>query len=466
MTTSVLLKGGQVVSGHEIRPADVLIEDGVVSTVEAEIATQEGTPVRDASGRLLLPGLVDPHAHVGLTLGAWAMVDGFEGVTRAAAKGGVTTIVDFAQAERGASLTAAVEAKWAAAEGTCFIDFALHAVVNDTSATTLEEIPRLVRAGVAGFKVFMAYRAAGMMLEDHEIVRLCDVLAAEGGVLAAHAENEGICVAATAAELEAGNTDALAHARSRPSHAEVEAVRRIVYWTERARVPLYVVHVSTAKALSEITEARARGSSVYAETCPHYLAFDDRALGSESGVKLLMTPPLRGPADREALWRGLRQGSVHTVGSDEASWRLQDKQEAPNFAAAPNGIPGVESRLPILWTLGVETGLLTPCDIVRVCAEQPARLMGLASRKGSIEPGKDADIVVLDPGRSATLGRFFRGSGLDWSPYEGMIVRGAPEQVYARGRLVVDDGNIVDKPGGHFVPRVNDPALIEGPLFQ
>lgn len=466
MNASVLLRGGDVVSSTEIRRADVLIQDGVVTAVESSIAVSPGTPVCDVEGRLILPGLVDPHAHVGLTLGSHTMVDDFAGVTRAAAKGGVTTIVDFAQTVAGASLAAAVDAKREAADNACMVDFALHALVNDTSSSTLAEIPGLVAAGVAGFKVFTAYRSAGMMLEDDQIVKLCAALADAGALLAVHAENEAICVAGTAEELAAGNVDVRAHARSRPMHAEVEAVRRAIYWTGRAHVPLYVVHVTTGDALRAIDEARAIGMSAYAETCPHYLTFDDKALDRSDAITLLMTPPLRPAAERDELWRGLRRGTVHAVGSDEASWRLEDKRQAPGFADAPNGIPGVEARLPLIWTLGVERGRLTPCDVVRVCSEQPARLMGLAPRKGSLVPGSDGDVVVVDPNRSDVLGPRFRSSSLDWSPYDGILVRGAPEHVYLRGRAVVEGGHLIsEKPDGRFQHRKNDQGLLDGPLF-
>ena len=470
-----LISNGIVVNADGARPADVLIDGETIAAVlprgRADPAQEEarGSPlpgepragvdrVIDARGRLVIPGAIDPHTHMQLPVAGTVSRDTFETGSRAAAFGGTTTIVDFAGQTRGRSLREGLEAWMARAEGRCAIDYGFHMMVNDVNEATLAEMDDFVAEGVTTFKLFTAYPGV-QLSDDGAILRAMLRTGENGGLVLMHAEN-GVAIDVLAERHAlAGHTGPWYHGVSRHPGLEAECVARVIRLAEAADVPVYIVHLSSRDALEEVVRGRDRGASAYAETCPQYLFLSLDALGHGfEGAKFVCSPPLRPSDHHEALWRGLAEGDLQVVGTDHCPFDFAGQKELGrlDFRRIPNGLPGVEERLDLLHQ-GVVTGHLTRERWVEVCSTAAARMFGLA-RKGAIGPGLDADIVIYDPQRRHTLSAATHHSAVDYSCYEGLEVQGGSDVVISRGRVVVEDGRYVGRPGdGRYVAR--EPSL-------
>lgn len=452
----ILIKNALVVTDRETFPADLLIENGKVSRLGAAME-RPGAQVIDAAGCYVMPGGVDVHTHLNLTVGEAKVGDGFFEGTAAAAFGGTTCVVEhpgFGPA--GCSLLHQINAYRGEAAKECVVDFGLHGVVQHLTPEILDELSELMALGVTSVKIYLTY--AGR-LEDRQILRVLDRTRDIGMLAAFHAENHAIIEFLTQKYLAEGKRTPEFHPRSRPGFCEAEAVYRILRLAEAAgNAPVYIVHLSTAAGLEAIEAARNEGLPVTAEVCPQHLLLEDSCYfePEHRGLKYIMAPPARKPADAAALWRGLGRGGIDVVATDHCSFNLSEKlrRGKENFSRCPGGIPGVETRLPLLFSEGVMKNRISLNRFVEVVSTAPARLMGLYPAKGNLDPGADADVVVFDPDAEKTLTPEHLRQNADYSPFEGKTVRGWPVATLVRGRVVMNRGKLLAQKGwGKFIGR-------------
>lgn len=448
---SLLIKGGTVASPSGTVKADVLVRSGTIAAIGQGLS---GDETLDASGKLLLPGGIDAHTHMAMPFGGTVSCDDFADGTACGAFGGITTIIDFAIQGKGQSLADTIAKKRLDADGKVHVDYGLHIAITDLTEAVMGEIPATIEAGVPTFKCFMTY--PGMAVDDYTLYRVLKTASSNGGRVSVHAENLSMITGGVAALLKAGKTEPWHHAESRPDYVEAEAVARAIAWAEEAGAELYVVHLSTAKGLALVKAAQARGARIIAETCPQYLSLTEDKYREPDfgGAKYVMSPPLRKAADQAALWKGIAEGSVSTVASDHCPFTMEQKRMGlGDFSKIPNGGPGTEVILPILYSEGVLKDRITLERLVQVFSSNPARIFGLAA-KGAIEPGKDADIVVFDPAREWSLSEKELHTKAGFSLHEGLEVRGKAESVLCRGEFVVKAGRLVGEAGaGKFIAR-------------
>ncbi|MDE3065705.1 MAG: dihydropyrimidinase [Acidobacteriota bacterium] len=457
-----LISGGTVVNASGALGADVLVEDERVEGLcepgsATSAAWRDGADrVIDATGRLVIPGAVDGHTHMEMPFGGTQSADTFATGTRAAALGGTTTIVDFAIQAKGSSLREGLERWHAKADGQCAIDYGFHMIVSDVNDVSLKEMDVLIDEGVTSFKLFMAYPGV-FYSTDGEILRAMQRAAGNGGTIMMHAEN-GIAIDVLVAQaLARGETDPRYHASTRPSILEGEATHRAIALARVAGAPVYFVHLSASEALDEVVAARDAGQLVFAETCPQYLFLSDEDLAREGfeGAKYVCSPPLRPREHQAELWRGLRTDDLSVVSTDHCPFCFKDQKEMGrgDFSKIPNGLPGVEHRVDLIYQ-GVRDGHLSLARWVEIVAATPAKMFGLYPKKGVIAPGSDADIVIYDPAGRHTLSAATHHMDVDYSVYEGVEVAGAATTVLSRGAVVVEGGAYVGAPGaGRFLTR-------------
>jgi dihydropyrimidinase len=410
---------------------------------------------------LVLPGLIDPHVHFNLPfMGTVTRHDFFSG-SIAAAAGGVTTIVDFAFQEKGKPVLDAVRARQAEAEGQASIDYSFHAVFTDVNHETPRQLADLIEAGICSWKVFMAYRRLGIMVDDGGLYALLEASSRLPCVGIAHAENAAIIELLVDKFLAEGNVGARYHALSRPPLAESEAVGRAARLAGATGTPFYFFHLSSSNAIAELSTAKASGWPVYAETCPHYLLLDQSIYDEPEGYHWCMSPPLRDQAHRDVLWEALANGVIDIVSSDDGAFDTESKARGrASFDTIPNGVPGVETRLSLLYSEGVQRGRITAERLVALCSTNPARLLGMYPRKGVIAPGSDADLVLFDPNAKRTLSLANSHMRAGWHPFAGWQVRGAPVATIAQGQVIMQDNKFCGRAGtGRFIHRRFDPAL-------
>jgi len=453
---SILIKNGHIFTAIDSYVADILVDEGKVRAIGIDLDAQADKTV-DATGKYVIPGGIDPHTHLDFPFGGTVSSDDFRTGTVAAAFGGTTSIVDFAVQQRGQSLSQALEEWHKKAQGQAAIDYGFHMIIQDLPESRLPELDDMVQRGVSSFKMFMAYRGT-VMVDDDTIFRTMVRAADNGALVCLHAEHGHMIDVLVKEALALGNTAPKFHAITRPPATEAEATHRAIRMAEVAGAPVYFVHLSCAEALQEVQAARGRQDYVYAETCPHYLTLDNSMYDQEGfeGAKYVLTPPLRDIWHQSELWSGLRRNDLQVVSTDHCAFRFSDQKTLGrgDFSKIPNGGPGIENRLSLLYTKGVAAGLLDMNRMVELFATNPAKLFGLFPRKGTIAVGSDADIVVFDPEEESIISAQTHHMNVDYNLYEGMTVKGVPEVVIANGDTIIEDGKFTGAPGGgRFLKR-------------
>ena len=454
-----LIRGGTVVSETGTFKGSVLIEDGKILEVPAH--TDEAVTadeVIDAAGKYVLPGAVDIHTHMDLDVGIARAIDDFYTGTVAAACGGTTTIVDhMAFGPEGCSPWHQVKEYHRLADGNAAVDYGFHGVLQHADKSALDDMAQIAKEeGITSFKAYMTYDGR---LDDLDLMKVLDRAGEERILIASHCENHGIVTYYRERFVKEGKTQTRWHPVSRPAEAEAEAVSRLLYLAQAAgEAPAYIVHLSSRRGLEEFRKARKAGQAhIGAETCPQYLLLDEKLYDDpKEGLKAIMAPPLRRQEDRDALWQALAEDELDTVATDHCPFTFakQKQQGALDFTKCPSGAPGVEERLILLYSEGVMKGRITLPQLVKYACANPARVAGLYPRKGTVEAGADADLVILNPEKEWTMTAGRLHGKADYTCYEGMKINGAVERVMLRGRTVALGGAFTGARGdGHYLRR-------------
>ena len=452
----LVIRGGTVVTAVEQFRADVGIRAGRIEAVGANLA---GARTLDAGGLLVLPGGVDSHCHIEqLQPGGGADEESWETGSRSALAGGTTSVVTFSTQFKGQPIGPSL-AEYKRRAGQAMVDYAFHQIVTDPTDAVLAELPGIIASGIRSLKVFLTYDP--LWLDDRQYLRVLAAARRHGALVTVHCENYDAIGWMTEALLAAGLTAPKYHAWSRPSVLEREATHRAIALAELVDQPIQIFHVSCPEAAEEIARARARGVRVWGETCPQYfvLSAADMDRPGFEGAKFMCSPAPRDAAATAGLWEAIRLGTLDVVSSDHSGWSFDGPRGKrvngadANFRDIPNGVPGLASRLPVLWSEGVAAGRISASDFVRLTATQPARLFGLHPRKGSVMPGADADLVLWDPTRRTTITNALLQHVIDYTPYEGLAVTGWPVATVRRGEVVMQDGQVTARPGsGQYFP--------------
>ena len=437
---SLGIVNGTIVTATDRYVGDLRIDNGRIVAIGAGV-TDSCTEKVDAAGLLVLPGGVDAHTHFALPFGGTVSADDFETGTRAAAFGGTTTCIDFAVQYKGQSLREGIDNWHARAEGKATSDYAFHMIMGDVTPSSLQEMRRVVDEGITSFKLFMAYPGV-FLSSDGEILQALQQAAGLGALIQMHAENGSVIDVLVRQALDRGETAPIYHALTRPSMAEGEATHRAIALAEIAGAPIYIVHMTAAEAVEAVSEARARGLAVFGETCPQYLFLNQDHYNEPNfgGAKYVMSPPLRPRQHNDRLWRALQTDQLSVVATDHCPFCMKEQKELgrDNFAKIPNGAPGVENRMQLLYHGGVAEKRFDIHRFVDITATAPAKIFGLFPRKGTIAPGSDADLVLFDPESDVTISVETQHMNCDYSAYEGMRVRGRIVKVFSRGDMIVD----------------------------
>jgi len=460
---TLLIKNGEIVTATDRYVADILVDGESIAAIGKDLSMPVDRTI-DATGLYVMPGGIDVHTHMDLPFGGTRASDDFETGTIAAAYGGTTTIIDFAVQGMGEPLQKAYEEWRTKAEGKVAIDYALHMIVRDLPEAKLPDMDEMIREGVTSFKLFMAYPGV-FMVDDATIFRALRRTGDNGGFICMHAENGGVIDELVKKALLNGQTAPKYHALTRPAEAEGEATGRAIALSEMAGVPIYIVHLSAAQALAKVKEARDRGLPAYAETCPQYLflSYDNYEEPGFEGAKYVMSPPLRPKWHQDELWKGLAADDLNVVSTDHCPFcmkegahgmPIQKELGKDDFSKIPNGAPGVETRLMLLYEGGVRQNRITLNRFVQLVSTAPAKLFGLFPRKGTVAVGSDADLVLFDPAAVTTLSYKTLHMRVDYNPYEGRVVTGAAKTVLSRGEVIVEGGKFTGRPGrGKFLKR-------------
>ena len=448
-----LFRNATLVNADGSRTADVLVCNEKIKLIDDHIESPEARVV-DCTGLLLFPGAIDAHTHFDLDVANTTTADDFRSGGRAALRGGTTAVIDFACPNKGESLQYGLELWHKKADGHTACDYGFHMTIDDWNPSIRAELPAMIAQGVSSFKMYLTYPA--MMIGDGPVYEALCALRELGAIAGVHCENAGVIDSLIAARKAAGKLGPASHPLCRPALAEAEAVGRLLKLAALADAPVVTVHTTCVPALAEIAAARARGQKVYVETCPQYLLLEDRYYGLRNfeGARYVCAPPLRKPADQALLWQGLASGEIQTVNTDHCSFTLAQRDMGRgDFTRIPGGLPGVETRLALLYTYGVVAGRITKEKMVELLSANNAKLYGLWGRKGAIKEGFDADLVLYDPKGEHAVRAAELVTNVDYNPYEGFPLNGSIRQVWLRGRLCVENGTVLEEKSGTYLPR-------------
>jgi dihydropyrimidinase len=457
---SLLIKNGRIVTAVDDYKGDIYCEGETITTIGAKLDVKADTVI-DAQGKLVFPGGIDPHTHLDMPFGGTTSADDFETGTRAAAFGGTTTIVDFAIQQKGKSTLEALDTWHRKASEKASIDYGFHMIITDMPDERLGEMTQLAdREGVTSYKLFMAYPGV-LYVDDGTLYRAYKRAADDGTLICMHAENGIVIDEIVKAARAKGLKEPKYHAITRPTRMEAEGVYRALAIAEVAGCPMYIVHLSSADALEQIKLARDRGMHAHAETCPQYLFLDDTYYDKPNfeGAKYVMTPALRNKSNQDVLWKGLAMGDLSALSTDHCPFCFKEQKELgrDDFAKIPNGAPGVENRMAMVYTGGVVEKRISLNKYVQLTSTNAAKMFGLFPRKGTIAVGSDADICVFDPDKHVTISAsnpLTHHMKVDYSTYEGFQVKGYPDTVISRGKVIVQKGEWKGKSGaGKFLKR-------------
>ena len=457
-SATLLVKGGTLVTPEGTLEADLLTQGERIKMIGHGLPVADDTLVIDAAGCYVLPGVVDAHTHIGLDTGIYKTPDDWFVGSRAAACGGVTTVVDFATQFPGQTLREAVEARLEEAQD-AVIDYAFHVMVTDAERASLQD---LLDLGTPSVKLYTTYRSSksdtpdrpNYYADDATILRIMETCADLGLLPLVHCENDALVTAQTEALVTAGETGWRYHGRSRPALAEQEAVQRVLFLAEAAGCPVHIVHCSTARSVALVAEARDNGQEVTCETCPQYLLLDNALYDGAEPWRYILQPPLRDPEEPERLWTLVEAGAVDLIATDHCDYTLGQKTAQDDFAQTPGGLPGMETLLPLLHTFGVDGGRLTLPQLVALLSTNPAHIWGLWPRKGALLPGSDADLVIYDPAPEGVVAAESLHHLAGYTPYEGLRTRGRIKATISRGQVVYREGQFVGRKGrGRFMRR-------------
>lgn len=444
-----LIKGGTVVTEAGEARLDVRILGRFIMEIGENLKPGVGEVTTDAAGKYVLPGLVDPHLHIHTDTGVFRTSDDWRTGSTAAALGGFTTLIDFATQAHGLSYERALDDRLAEIRENSAVDYSLHMMATDPAAAG--SLAGLRARGVCSLKTYTTYRP-NYYLDDAQLLALMRECAANGMVMMVHAESDAMVTEATRALVESGRRSWRHHAEARPELAEVEAAQRVLFLAAEARCPLYIVHNSSPRTVDEIAAAKARGQKVWSETCPQYLTLDDSVYRGDEAWRFILQPPLRSRAAVNGLWHHLGVGAVDALGTDHCDYTREQKTAVDDFTKTPGGLPGLEIALPLMYTAGVVERRISLSQLVQMMATNPARIFGLAPRKGAIAVDADADLVIFDPAPRWTV----RAAGMTamarYSPWEGLELQGRAVEVWRRGRRIVADGRFAGEFDGAWMP--------------
>ena len=457
MGFDTIIVNGRIVTASDTYTGDVAINQGKISAIGQSLPRENACKIIDAKGKYVFPGGIDVHTHLDMPFGGTTSADDFETGTRAAAFGGTTTLIDFAIQYKGQTLRTAFDTWMHKASGKAVCDYAFHCIITELADAQLDEMNALVREGVTSFKLFMAYPGV-FMLDDASIFKAFRATSKNGGLVCMHAENGGAIDVIVQQALAEGKKAPKYHALTRPTTAEAEAVSRAIALAEMAGAPVYIVHLSCNEALEKVREARDRGLPVYAETCPQYLylSLENMDAPGFEGAKYVFTPPLREKWHQEKLWNGLKRDHLQVVSTDHCPFCFKEQKELgrDDFTKIPNGGPGIEHRMSLIYSGGVAGGRFSVNRFVELVATTPAKLFGLYPRKGTIAVGSDADLVIFDPNRKHTISAKTHHMRVDYSMFEGIQVTGIPDIVLSRGQVVIEEDKFLGRAGaGEFLKR-------------
>jgi len=454
----VVIRGGRVFTAVDEYVGDIRIEGEKIVAI-GEVTSEAGDQIIDAAGCYIFPGGIDTHTHFDLDAGTTRTADDFESGTRAAIAGGTTTILDYATQNKGETLKQALFGQHRKADEKCYCDYGFHMGITDWNDEVSKEMQDMVDEGVSSFKLYLAYKGK-LQVDDGVIYEALKRSVEVGGLIGFHCENGDVIDRLIKIAKKNGKLAPVYHALTRPSALEAEAVERVMNLASFAKAPVYIVHLSTKHGLLNLIEGKNRGVEVYGETCPQYLLLDESLYGTDDGsfegAKYVMSPPLRSHEDQEALWEGLKTGSILTTGTDHCSFNQKGQKEIGigDFTKIPNGGPGVEHRMELLYSFGVLKGRIDMKQYVALTSTNAAKLFGLFPQKGEIAVGSDGDLVILDPTQSHIIESKKQVQNVDYTPYEGFEVKSKIRQVFLRGKLVFDNSNVIsDGPQGKYLKR-------------
>jgi dihydropyrimidinase len=454
MSLDLVISGGTVITPDHILQADIGVKDGIITQIAEDLRGEENLDARDC---YVIPGAIDPHVHLNMPTGTTFSSDTWETGTKAAACGGTTTVIDFIEPEEGQQLREALDSRRREAGAGSVLDFGLHMTVTNADPVTLDQIPDLISKGVTSFKLYTTY--PGFLLDDYEMLEVMTAIHQAGGMVLIHCESDAIVQYATAEVVKKGLLDPASHPVSRPPEAEEQAINRVLSLASLTKVPVYIVHISTAGGTAALARAQSQGQVAWGETCPQYLVLNDEKykLPGFEGAKYVCSPPLRTEQDMDRLWKGLAEGTINSIGTDHCPFFYQGQKELgrEDFRSIPGGLPGIQSRLELLYTYGVVGGHLSINQWVDYCCSNPARIFGIAPRKGSIQKGADADLVIFDPHHKKTITQENLREEVDYTPYEGLPLEGSVQTTIAKGKVIAYLGDYSGKnQQGLFLSRL------------